>query len=61
MLVDAISGYKILSFMDDHSSFNQIYIVEDDVLKTTFRYSGVIGTYEWVVMPFSLKNAGATY
>ena len=29
--------------------------------KIAFRSPGAIGTYEWVVMPFSLKNVGATY
>jgi len=31
------------------------------VSKTSFRCPGALGTYEWVVMPFSLKNSGATY
>ena len=29
--------------------------------KTTFRCPGAIGLFEWVVMTFGLKNAGATY
>ena len=29
--------------------------------KTAFRCPGAIGTFEWLVMPFGLKNAGATY
>ena len=61
MLVDSASGHEILSFMDGYSSYNQIYIAEDDVSKITFRCPGAIGTYEWVVMPFRLKNIGATY
>ena len=61
MLVDAAQGYEILSFMDCHSSYNQIYIAEDDVSKIIFRCPSIIGTYEWVVMPFGLKNTGAIY
>ncbi|XP_072086771.1 uncharacterized protein [Arachis hypogaea] len=37
--------------------YNQIFIAEDDVSKTAFRCLGALGTYEWVVMPFGLKNA----
>jgi hypothetical protein len=29
--------------------------------KTAFRCLGFIGLFEWVVMTFCLKNAGATY
>ena len=32
-----VDGYKILSFMDGHSSYDQIFIVENDVHKTAFR------------------------
>ena len=36
-------------------------MAEDDIPKTAFRCPGAIGLYEWVVMTFGLKNAGATY
>ena len=29
--------------------------------KTAFRCPGFVGLFEWVVMTFGLKNAGATY
>lgn len=29
--------------------------------KTAFRCPGALGTYEWVVMSFGLKNASETY
>ena len=61
LLVDGASRYKVLSFMDGHSGYNQIFIAENDVHKTAFRCLGSIGTFEWVVMPFGLKNAGTTY
>uniref|UniRef100_A0A2N9EJ07 Reverse transcriptase domain-containing protein n=1 Tax=Fagus sylvatica TaxID=28930 RepID=A0A2N9EJ07_FAGSY len=61
LLVDGVAGYQILSMMDGHSGYNQIFIVEEDVHKIAFRCPGSIGTFEWIVMPFGLKNAGATY
>ncbi|KAM1404936.1 hypothetical protein ACFX2I_013375 [Malus domestica] len=61
LLIDAAANHAILSFMDGHAGYNQIFIVEADVYKTTFHYPGALGTYEWVVMPFGLQNTGATY
>ena len=47
--------------MDGFSGYNQILIAIEDIPKIFFRCSGSIGTFEWLVMPFSLKKAGATY
>ncbi|XP_059664235.1 uncharacterized protein LOC132310008 [Cornus florida] len=60
-LIDSAVKHEILSFMDGHSGYNQIYIAEEDIHKTAFRCPRAINTFEWVVMPFGLKNAGATY
>src|ERR1044072_791465 len=61
MLVDSAAGHEYLSLLDGYSGYNQIFIAEEDVPKTAFRCPGALGTYEWVVIPFDLKNAGATY
>ena len=47
--------------MDGNALYNQIFIAEEDIAKTAFRCPDAIGLFEWVVMTFSLKNAGATY
>ncbi|GAU50120.1 hypothetical protein TSUD_192410 [Trifolium subterraneum] len=58
-LVDNSSGFKLLSFMDAYSGYNQIKMVEIDKKKTAFMTE--TGNYYYNVMPFGLKNAGATY
>lgn len=47
--------------MDGHSSYNQIFIAEDDVDKIAFRCLGLLRIYEWVVIPFGVKNARGIY
>jgi hypothetical protein len=36
-------------------------MAKEDVSKTAFHCPGFVGLFEWVVMTFGLKNAGATY
>jgi hypothetical protein len=60
-LINRASGNKIIYFLDENIGYNQIFVAEDDVSKTAFRCPGFIGLFEWVVMTFGLKNAGATY
>jgi hypothetical protein len=61
MLVNDSSSHKVISFLDGNAGYNQIFMVEEDMHKTAFRCPGFVGLFEWVVMPFGLKNAGATY
>src|SRR6187397_3237078 len=58
-MVDATAGHELLSFMDTYSGYNQILMHKDDQEKTAFITSQ--GIYCYKVMPFGLKNAGATY
>jgi hypothetical protein len=55
------SGNRIISFLDGNAGYNQIFMAEEDASKTAFICPGFIGLFEWVVMTFGLKNAGATY
>ncbi|KAJ8477085.1 hypothetical protein OPV22_020812 [Ensete ventricosum] len=58
-LVDATSGHQLFSFMDAFSGYNQIQMAPRDKRNTAFITHN--GTYCYKVMPFGLKNAGATY
>ena len=49
----------MLSFMDRFFRYNQILMAPEDIEKTSFITEW--GTYCYRVMPFGLKNAGATY
>lgn len=59
MLVDTTTGYSVFSFMYSFSGYNQIRMDAKDAEKTAFRTP--IGNFHYTVMPFGLKNAGATY
>ena len=58
-LVDSTAKHKLLSFMDAFSGYNQIKMKEEDQEKTSFVTSQ--GLFCYKVMPFRLKNVGATY
>ena len=54
--MDSTAGHRLLIFMDTFLGYNQIKMVEE---KTDFITSQ--GLYCYKVIPFGLKNAGATY
>jgi hypothetical protein len=58
-IVDDCVGSEIFSLMDGFSGYNQINIVPEDQHKTTFICPW--GTFAYWKLPFSLKNAGATF
>ena len=58
-MVDVTASYERFSFMDDFSDYNQIRMAPGDEEKIAFRT--LVGNFFYVVMPFGLKNAGATY
>ncbi|XP_073031274.1 uncharacterized protein [Primulina eburnea] len=58
-LVDSTSGCELLSFLDAYRGYHQIPLALEDHDKASFITSG--GTFCYVVMPFGLKNVGATY
>ncbi|CAN6687889.1 unnamed protein product [Malus baccata var. baccata] len=59
--IDAVAKHKVLSFMDGNAGYNQIKMAPDDIHKIAFRCPSHVGAYEYLVMPFGLKNVGATY
>ncbi|CAL9005279.1 unnamed protein product, partial [Prunus brigantina] len=61
MLVDGAAYNPMLSFMDGNAGYNQIMVAEDDIHKIAFMCPRPIGAFEYTVMPFGLRNAGAAY
>jgi hypothetical protein len=58
-LVDSASGHERMSFLDAFQGYHQIPMALSDQEKTAFITPR--GAYCYRVMPFGLKNAGATY
>jgi len=58
-LVNSASGCRLLSFLDAFSGYNQIMMHPRDECKTSFMTE--LSCYCYKVMPFGLKNVGATY
>jgi hypothetical protein len=58
-IINSIAGCARLSFLDAYSGYNHIKLKKEDEEKTAFITP--YGVFCYQVMPFSLKNAGATY
>ena len=58
-LVDAIYGHPRMSFLDAFQGYHQIALALEDQGKMAFISPDA--NYHYTVMPFGLKNAGATY
>ncbi|XP_074266516.1 uncharacterized protein LOC141589791 [Silene latifolia] len=59
LMIDATTGHEALSFMDCTTGYNQIHMAPEDQEATGFRTPK--GIFCYTVMPFGLKNVGATY
>ena len=58
-LIDATYGHLRMSFLDAFQGYHQIALAPKDREKTTCISPNA--NYHYNVMPFGLKNAGATY
>ncbi|KAL2246197.1 UNVERIFIED_CONTAM: Retrovirus-related Pol polyprotein from transposon [Sesamum indicum] len=59
LLVDSTAGYEVFSMMDAYQGHHQIYMAIEGRVQMSFVSDRGIFCYN--VMPFRLKNAGATY
>ena len=58
-IIQRVVGSKRISLLDGVLGCNQVLVIPEDQLKTTFTTPW--GTFMYVKMPFGLMNAGATF
>ena len=59
LLLEEVGGHARYTFINRYAGYNQIFIVLQDIHKTAFTTPW--GTFLWVVIPFGLYNASATF
>ena len=58
-ILQRVVGSKRISLLDGFSGYNQVLVLPEDQLKTTFTTPW--GTFMYVKMPFGIMNAGANF
>lgn len=58
-VVGSTSSHELLNFLDAYLGYHQIVMKEPD--QPTTSIITPFGSYNYMTMPFGLKNAGATY
>ena len=58
-LVDATYGHPRMSFLDAYQGYHRIALAAENQEKTVFISPNT--NYHYTIMPFGLKNTGATY